>query len=115
MIQNARPLLSTLVIKGGNLIGINPNGYAALDDRQREQMRKLLLEVAQNNLQLGQNILDTQKEINGLDSPSRQDIEGVLTKRKQKELEMFGKRIGVPDVGKSDGSNSSRYAVTIHD
>lgn len=95
MIQNARPLLDSLVIKGGNILGINKNGFAALTDQQREQMRQLLLEVAHNNLAIGQNIIDTQTQINGLPNPTQKDIYGVLDARKQHEQDLFGERIGV--------------------
>jgi hypothetical protein len=118
MIQNARPLLDSLIIKGGNILGINQGGYAALSAEQRAQMQKLLLEVASNNLAMGQNILDAQHEINNLDKPSQADVFKVLESRKQKELEMFGKRLGVKSESKADAaapSAPSKYKVSISD
>lgn len=93
MIQNARPLLDSLIIKAGNIVGMNKQGYAALTDPQRAQMKALIQKVAQDNYALGQTYIDAQDRVNAAKDAT--EVRNIRSDIKRKELDIFGTKAGV--------------------
>lgn len=109
MIQNARPLLDSLILKAGNIVGINKNGYAALTDQQRLQMNTLISEVAQHNYDQGQLYVDTQDKI--ARATSATEVRDIKADLARKQLELFGEVAGIKArAGAKDETPDQRRA-----
>jgi hypothetical protein len=92
MVQNSRPLLDSLLIKAGNVVGINENGYRALTDEQKRQMADFVGKVAQHRIDQGDSITQAQQDLVGKSAP---EVRDVLAKQKQTDLKMYEDRMGI--------------------
>jgi microsomal dipeptidase-like Zn-dependent dipeptidase len=96
MVQNSRPLLDSLLIKAGNIIGMNENGYRALTDEQKRQMADFVAKVAQHRVDQGDNITQTQEALVGKSAP---EVRALLAKQRENDLKMYETRMGITPTG----------------
>jgi microsomal dipeptidase-like Zn-dependent dipeptidase len=105
MVQNSRPLLDSLLIKAGNVIGINENGYRALTDEQKRQMADFVGRVAQHRIDQGDNITQAQQDLVGKSAPEVRDI---LAKQRENDLKMFETRMGIKPTAAAGAAPANR-------
>jgi hypothetical protein len=96
MVQNSRPLLDSLLIQAGNIIGMNENGYRALTDEQKRQMADFVAKVAQHRVDQGDNITQTQEALVGKSAP---EVRALLAKQRENDLKMYETRMGITPTG----------------